>query len=792
MKKIFIIIFFIILNLIYFRQYFFQNQALFPGNLLVSFFSPYKEEIWPQYPYGVPRKDLLGFDTVRQMYPWRTLTTQLIKTGQWPLWNPYNFSGSPLLANFQTAIFYPPNLLYLVLPQEHAWNLILIFQVFFACFSFYLFAREIKLSLCASIITSISYAFSGLMAVWLPWNIYGHIFALLPLNLFLVEKNIKSKKWYWPIFLCFTLSFTLFAGHPQMFFLSFLLVSLYCLFGIFFFKKNKKNYKRVILKFIVICILAAILTSPQWLPTLEYYSLASREKFTSEFIYSERLLSYKTLLTFFAPDLFGNPATENFWGEGNYVENTAYVGVVAIFFALFALFHRKNKFITFFITISLIGLLFSLPSPITFLIDKFKIPFFSASISTRFLFWVSFSVCILAGFGIDFYIKENRPQNIKKTVLTFALIYLSLFLFLALLIFKANPLTASHFKTSLRNLILPSVVFFSVSTISFVGLLFKKHKQKILLFCVIPLVLDLFYLGNKLSLFCPKDFVFPQTEVFKFLQNQKDYSRYAPSPASNIDSNFATYYKIFSAEGYDTLYPRRYGELVWAAKTEEYVDDISRTVVLLPQEESENKKKLLTLLSAKYILFKNDLMKGEWTPDYNLFPQSDYRLLWQQGKWQVYEFLKALPHSFLVGEYELLTKKEDIIRRFYSQDFNPEKKIILEESLPKKIKIETDTEASVKTITYSPLFIELESNSKTNSLLFLSDVFYPGWKASVDNIPTKIYLANYTFRAIIVPQGFHKIKFTFHPDNFYLALKLSVVTLIIMLIYSLKKIIFKQ
>ncbi len=166
--------------------------------------------------------------------------------------------------------------------------------------------------------------------------------------------------------------------------------------------------------------------------------------------------------------------------------------------------------------------------------------------------------------------------------------------------------------------------------------------------------------------------------------------------------------------------------------------------------------------------------------------------MWQQGKWQAYEFLKALPHSFLVGEYELLTKKEDIIRRFYSQDFNPEKKIILEESLPKKIKIETDTEASVKTITYSPLFIELKSNSKTNSLLFLSDVFYPGWKASVDNIPTKIYLANYTFRAIIVPQGFHKIKFTFHPDNFYLALKLSVVTLIIMLIYSLKKIIFKQ
>ncbi len=87
--------------------------------------------------------------------------------------------------------------------------------------------------------------------------------------------------------------------------------------------------------------------------------------------------------------------------------------------------------------------------------------------------------------------------------------------------------------------------------------------------------------------------------------------------------------------------------------------------------------------------------------------------------------------------------------------------------------------------------IELKTNSKTDSLLFLSDVFYPGWKAFVDNLPTKIYLANHAFRSIVVPQGTHQVKFTFHPDNFYLALKLSFVTFIIISAYALKKIIFK-
>lgn len=51
-------------------------------------------------------------DAIRQIYPWKELAVSMIKEGQLPLWNPYAFSGTPLLANIQTAVFYPLNILF--------------------------------------------------------------------------------------------------------------------------------------------------------------------------------------------------------------------------------------------------------------------------------------------------------------------------------------------------------------------------------------------------------------------------------------------------------------------------------------------------------------------------------------------------------------------------------------------------------------------------------------------------------------------------------------------------------
>lgn len=52
-------------------------------------------------------------DVTTQIYPWKKLTIDTYKSGYIPVWNPYSFSGNPQLANFQTAVFSPFNILFL-------------------------------------------------------------------------------------------------------------------------------------------------------------------------------------------------------------------------------------------------------------------------------------------------------------------------------------------------------------------------------------------------------------------------------------------------------------------------------------------------------------------------------------------------------------------------------------------------------------------------------------------------------------------------------------------------------
>ena len=92
--------------------------------------------------------------------PLRWFTTEELKAGRLPLWNPYNASGEPWLANPQTGVFYPPAWLFLVLPFATAYMLHLLFHVVLLGWGAYLlFAR--KASKGAALVGAAALMFAG-------------------------------------------------------------------------------------------------------------------------------------------------------------------------------------------------------------------------------------------------------------------------------------------------------------------------------------------------------------------------------------------------------------------------------------------------------------------------------------------------------------------------------------------------------------------------------------------------------------------------------------------------------
>ena len=136
--QVFVVIFFIFLTLGAFRSYVWKHQVPLPFNLLAFLYSPWKYQTWPGYPLGVQNKPL-GFDNLKLFYPYRTFTTAELKQGRIPLWNPYVFSGNVHAATYQSAVWYPLNILYFVLPQADAWSVLIFLQPILVGWFTYLF-----------------------------------------------------------------------------------------------------------------------------------------------------------------------------------------------------------------------------------------------------------------------------------------------------------------------------------------------------------------------------------------------------------------------------------------------------------------------------------------------------------------------------------------------------------------------------------------------------------------------------------------------------------------------------
>ncbi|MGB5051407.1 MAG: hypothetical protein WBO46_20835, partial [Caldilineaceae bacterium] len=81
----------------------------------------------------------------------------------------------------------------------------------------------------------------------------------------------------------------------------------------------------------------------------------------------------------------------------------------------------------------------------------------------------------------------------------------------------------------------------------------------------------------------------------------------------------------------------------------------------------------------------------------------------------------------------------------------------------------------------SPNFLEFHFSSPTPAFLVLSEVWYPGWRATVNGVETPVRRANYALRGVAVPAGEVTVEMRFAPDSWRWGLGLAGVGLVLLL-----------
>ncbi|MBI2404556.1 YfhO family protein [Candidatus Gottesmanbacteria bacterium] len=780
------------ITIIAFRPFIFNHQIPFPANLLPSFYEPWMSYPSAEYPNGPPNK-AIGFDGVRNIYPHRRLITDLLQKGELPLWNPYNFAGNFLLAQYDPAVFHPMTWVFLLLPTINAWSIIVFLTPIFATIGMYGFLRTLGLSKSARLFGSLVFAFSGFMIVW--WEetyVVSYTALSLPYILWAIESFRQRPRRITWVILVLLLTISIVSGWFQFTFYGWLFAATFFLI--------RKPSRKVIVMAACAAGVAGMIAGIHLVPGLETMMQSARTSTDAKYLFDLYLLPFSRLLTLLAPDYWGNPGTYNYFGKGFFYERVMFFGIAPLIFVLYQLFNwRKHtpeeRFfaIAFVVTLSL-G--FSLPTS-WFFLYTLKLPFISVIIPSRIFFLTTVCASVLTA---------RAAEHFSKKLGIWPLLFATLIPILGIIAGWGFAVYAKHqvaivltkdgdfiqYATiSFRNMILPTAITVLVAMTMWLGTLVKKFRPTAFVMLMGISIMGAVFFANKYLYFSDPNLLFPQTPIVTKLQQISGFDRFWTPEHGYMESNFQTEFRLFSPEGYDSFFIRRYGELLDAAKHKGKLQkDIPRADATITSTDTFTdilndpyRVKLLQLLGVKYIARKN---VAERDGPVDIYADPRLRLVWTDQVYQIFEYMEAFPRTFLTTDFITEKNPQTILDRMFSTETNLRKTVILEEE-PEGITKSTEKQMLSATITnYSPNRVTVNTSASSSAILFLSDNAYPGWVARIDGHLSKVYRADYTFRGVVVPKGEHRVVFSFEPPSVVVGAILTLAGIIGLVILAIR------
>ncbi|MEK7502084.1 MAG: YfhO family protein [Patescibacteria group bacterium] len=744
--------------LLFFWQVFLKGLLPIPADTIVGLYYPFRDIYSKTNPNGVPFKNFLITDPIRQQYPWKKIVVDLEKDWEMPLWNPYNSTGTPLLANSQSSPFYAFNFIFFILPFRVAWTIFIFLQPLLAGLFLFFYLKKLKLKDSASFFGAISFSLSGFVIAWLEWGTIIHTALWLPLILLSIDKIVLSirhqvlnknnkKTLLWSLIYFFSLTSSFFSGHLQTFFYVFIFSIAY-----FFVRwiQHKKN-KNILLAYLILNTLFLILTSVQWLPTLKLIEISARNIDVVDYLTPGWFVPWQNMIQFIAPDFFGNPTTLNYWGIWNYGEFIGYTGIATLLMAFFALFFRKDKKTLFFGAAFFLSLIFAFPTFFAKIPFEIKIPLISTAQPTRLIFITSFCLSILGALGFDHFLKTKLKAKIIYAISFFSLVFVGLWLFV--MKFYENIISLENINVAKQNLILPTIFFIAVSLILifeiFVDRTTLKGSKMLKLttyLIILILVFDLLRFGWKFTPFTKSEYLFPSTKITSFLQKQQGQFRVMSADKRILPPNFSIMYKIQTLDGYDPLYLRRYGELIAALERGEpnINPPFGFNRIINPLNYSSS---LIDLMNVKYILSIDPITDSKFSE------------IFRDGSIKIYENKSVIDRAFFVEKTITSKSKQETINEIFNKELNFKKSAIVENVINDDLFNKNWSSGDMKFLKYSENKVTLRTKNIGDGFLVFTDAYYPNWRAKIDGKQTEIYLTNFNYRGIVVPSGEHEIEF---------------------------------
>jgi hypothetical protein len=701
-----------------------------------------------------------GTDIIQQFAASRAFAAQALASGHVPLWNPYTYSGQPFLGGFESAVLYPPNLIFLCLPLTPALNFSLLLHLILTGWGMERWARHRGLHAGAAALAGFVLPLSG--AVF-PHVYAGHL-SILCTMAWAPWLFLGLESWVWTghfrgLFLASAaICLQILAGHIQVVFYLGVAAGIQALVSSF--AEPAARWRA--LPAVAGCYLTgAILGAAQLLPGLAAASEGIRHQKLDYSVAAMFGLPPENFLTLLAPGFFGSLGA--YWGRAYLWEVSLFIGVASLPLIVVACCQprlQRRAWIDLAVAGILLVLALGVHTPL------FKPMYDYAPGFSHFRGWSKFDfpatlfLIMVAAAGADFALRGEQkvPRVAWGTVIAGAVVGS------AALVLINEPRRLGALLAcvdSSRESYLAAATFGDPLFIDKAG-----HDAGLSLglggLVLVASGLLLLFRGcwARCQWALPGLLVL---EMVGFAGWQVTFSHLSDAETPSVQKFLAAHpgdYRILN------LAQPNNGYLVGASDLSGSNPSVLRRY-------------------AEFITFsqggdpdhaQQDLMFTKLSP---LFALLRFRYVFEplRGIYRTTEStVPLLPHVLLVSGAKTLENRDAIFAVLRDPQFDPARTVLLE--TPPNPAPQPDASGSATLILQSPDELDIDAETDKPALLLITDLYADGWRAEpLPGSAQHIYQllpADYILRAVPLQAGHHRLRVVYAPPSFPLGVALSI------------------
>ncbi|NUM55061.1 MAG: YfhO family protein [Candidatus Hydrogenedentes bacterium] len=692
---------------------------------------------------------------------WYSLTDAAFDRGEVPLWNPYQFTGAPLLGDMQTAVFYPPRLLFRLVGDTYvAMTVYFLLRLWLCGFNAFIAARILGLRVPFANLYSILFMLAGYN---LHWTFYPppDVMAWLPLLFAGVESILIGRYRTGVALTVVSATMGILAAHPSTLLLGCIGILLYALLRLATSRPTLRHIALSASSALVAFVMAFALAAVQVLPFAEYLPHAAR---LTNMAGSRPLESYRysifDLLCLWGGRMRGTGWDQNLWGTNPHTYiGMLYLGMTAwVCLSLLTrrpiadpLFRLRTRVL---LVVSFICFYCATEFPLAPIVHA--LPVIRESRPAYFLAFPTLALPLCAVVALQAWI-DARPstRDLRTPAISIAV--------LGLLI-GAIAVSAPYLSLEYATIISEGADL-GTYTVTQYGIAVALACAAFLLLaqcvrhpnrtgtvagalCVLA-ILDQAQAMRGVIPSNPRSYMAPRTQVTEFLRAIPPPCRVRFDPCG-ARSGYPALYSIEEYGGYDAIFPIRF---------KRFYDSLDFT----PGSTAD------ALLSCDYTLFA----QGQPLP-------AAYRPVFEAEGTIVAERTDPIPRARLVDAVVVFPSTEAMFDAMKQPDFNPRGTAYTDSATDFDLPELDDTPTGEAVIEeWRSQLVRIRAHAQKECALVLADAYFPGWEATVDGAPATIFPAYHLFRGVHVPQGEHIIEFTYRPASFRYGLFISFVALAI-------------